>query len=107
MELTERERRILADLEHQLSAGTPGAKGRPREVAPIRRSLRPQWTIAPAAVLGSLLLLAGIGLGVTGSVLLGTFLVVWWLSPLLWRVLRRAGRAILESFEDAPPGATP
>jgi accessory gene regulator protein AgrB len=104
MELTERERRILAELEHQFPTGTPGTKERPREGAPIRRRLRRRWTVAAAAVLGILLLVTGIGLGVTSSVLLGTLLVVWWLFPLLWRLLRRVGRAILESFEDAPPG---
>jgi hypothetical protein len=105
MELTERERRILAELEHQLSTGTPRAEGRRREGAPIRRGLRPRWTVVPAAVLGSLLLVAGIGLRITGSLLLATFLVAWWSSPLLWRLLRRAGRAFSELFKDAPPRA--
>lgn len=57
-------------------------------------------------MLGILLLVAGIGLGVTDSVLLGTVLVVWWLSPLLGRLLRRAGKAFRGLFEDPPPGAT-
>jgi hypothetical protein len=107
MELTERERRILAELEHQLASGAPGTKGRRREGAPIRRSLRTRWTAAAAAVLGSLLVLAGIGLGISSSVLLGTFLVVWWLSPLLGRLLRRLGGTLNELFKDAPPGAGP
>lgn len=105
MELTERERRILAELEHQLSTGTSGTKERPADVAPIRRNLRAKWTVTAAAVLGSLLLVAGIGLGVTSAVLLGTLLVVWWLSPLLWRLLRRAGSALQEFFKDPPPDA--
>jgi hypothetical protein len=103
MELTERERRILAELEREFATGAPGTTEGPREVAPIRRSLRPQWTVGVSAVLGILLLVAGIGLGVASSVLLGMFFLVWWLSPLLWRLLRRLGRAIQESFEDAPP----
>lgn len=104
MDLTERERRILAELEHQLSGGRGRTKGSP-ELAPVRRSLRPRWTIVPAAVMGSLLLVAGIALGVAGAVLLGTLLVVWWLSPSLWRLSRRAGRALDKHFKDAPPTA--
>jgi hypothetical protein len=88
MELTERERRILAELEREFA---------------IRRSLRPQWTVGVSAVVGILLLVAGIGLGVASSVLLGMSFLVWWLSPLLGRLLRRVSRAIRESFEDAPP----
>lgn len=104
MELTERERRILVELEHQLSSGP---EGQSPAIAPTHRSVRPQWTVVPAAVLGSLLLAAGIALGVAGAVLLGTLLVLWWLSPLLWRLLRRAGRATIGLFEDTPPGAAP
>jgi uncharacterized protein (DUF58 family) len=88
MELTEREHRILAVLEREFA---------------IRRSLRPQWTVGVSAVVGILLLVAGIGLGVASSVLLGMSFLVWWLSPLLRRLLRRVSRAIRESFEDAPP----
>lgn len=107
MELTARERRILAELEHQFATGTPGTKEGVRKVASIHRSRRPQWMVGVAAVLGVLLVVAGIGLGVGSSVLLGTFLVVWWLSPLLGRLLRRVGGRIRESFKDEPPSATP
>jgi len=107
MELTERERRILAELEHQFATGTPGTKESAGKVASIQRRRRPQWMVGAAAVLGILLVVTGIGLGVASSVLLGMFLVVWWLSPGLWRVFRRVGRRIRESFHDAPPTATP
>jgi hypothetical protein len=107
MELTERERRILAELEHQFVTGTSGTKESAREVASIQRSRRPQWMVGAAAVLGILLVVTGIGLGVASSVLLGTFFLVWWLSPVLWRLLRRVGGRIQESFKDAPPSATP
>jgi hypothetical protein len=106
MELTERERRILSELELQFRTGAPETTESPGAVAPIR-SRRQRWTGTAAAVLGILLLVAGIGLEVGSSVILGTFLVVWWLSPLLWRLLRRVGTAIRESFEGAPPSATP
>lgn len=105
MELTERERRILAELERQLSTGAPGLRGGSRTIAPSRPGLRPHWTIVPAAVLGILLLAAGIALGVGSAVLLGIFLVLWWLDPLVLRLSRRAGGALREFFRDpAPPG---
>jgi Flp pilus assembly protein TadB len=107
MELTERERRILAELEHQFATGTPGTKETAGEVASIQRSRRPQWMVGAAAVLGILLVVTGIGLGVASSVLLGTFFLVWWLFPVLWRLLRRVCGAIRESFKNAPPSATP
>jgi hypothetical protein len=107
MELTERERRILAELEHQFATGTPRPKENAGKVASIQRSRRPQWMVGGAAVLGILLVVTGIGLGVATSVLLGRFLVVSWLSLVLWRLLRRVGGRIRESFEDAPPSATP
>ena len=107
MELTERERRILAELEHQFATGTPGTQESAGKVASIQRRRRPQWMVGAAAILGTLLVVTGIGLGVASSVLLGTFLVVWWLSPVPWTLLRRVGGRIRESFEDAPPSATP
>jgi hypothetical protein len=107
MELTERERRILAELEGQFAAGTPGTKESAYEVASIQRSRRPQWMVGAAAVLGILLVVTGIGLGVANSVLLGTFLVGWWLSPVLRKLLGRVAARIREWFEDAPPSATP
>lgn len=106
MELTERERRIIAEMEHQFPTGTPGTTDHPGGAAPKRRSLRPKWMVTAAAVLGIVLVVTGVGLGVGSSVLLGTFFVVWWLSPVLWSLLRRIGSRIRESFEDAPPGAT-
>jgi Protein of unknown function (DUF3040) len=107
MELTERERRILAELEHQFATGTPETKESGGKVGSSQRSRRPTWMVGAAAVLGILLIVTGIGLGVASSVLMGMFLVVWWLSPVLWRLLRWVGRRIRESFQDAPPTATP
>jgi uncharacterized protein YggT (Ycf19 family) len=86
MELTERERRILAELEHQLSAGS---RRRDPMSRPVRRGIRPQWTVVPSAILGLLLLTAGLFLGVLDAVIFGAFLLVWWTSPGLIRNARR------------------
>jgi hypothetical protein len=101
MELTERERRILSELEGQFAADRPAAK-RPAEPPP--RRIRPQWTVLPSVVLAVLLLGTGIALGVTSAELLGVVLLVWWLAPLLRMLLRAAGRILVESLQNAPPG---
>jgi hypothetical protein len=97
MELTDRERRILAELEQQLSTGKPESAA--------RRTSRPRWTVVPAAVLGIVLLVAGVVLGVGDAVLVGGLLTLWWLLPLVRKVLRGAGNLILESLENAPRDA--
>jgi hypothetical protein len=106
MELTDRERRILAELEVQLTTGGPAspASGRPAE--PARRRLRPRWTVMPSAVLGCLLFTAGIAVHVGSAVSMGTLLLVWWLAPWLWRLLRLTGRSVLGSTANPPPDAT-
>lgn len=105
-DLTDRDRRILAELEGQFTTGRRGSPAPGAAAGLARRSRRPQWTVLPSAVLGCLLFAAGIALGVGSAVLMGTFLLLWWLSPGLWRLLRLVGRSVLESFTSPPPDAT-
>jgi hypothetical protein len=98
MDLTDRDRRILAELEGQFTTGRRGSPAPGAAAGPARRRRRPQWTIVPSAVLGCLLFAAGVALGVGNAVLMGTFLLLWWLSPWVWRLLRRVGHNLLESF---------
>ena len=95
MELTDRERRILAEMEHQLSEATR---------RPPRRWRRPRWTVVSAAVLGGLLLAAGAALDLPDAVILGGPLLGWSLWPLLWSLLRAVGRFAAESLRNLPPG---
>ncbi|HST64007.1 MAG TPA: hypothetical protein VLM05_02365 [Mycobacteriales bacterium] len=95
MELTDRERRILAEIENQF----PGA---PR---PVRSGFRPQWTVIPSAVLGVLLFVAGIVLGLGNSLLAGMLLLCWWLFPSRSR-LRQAGRRASQMLTGNEPPRT-
>lgn len=104
MELTERERKIIAELEGQFASATPSQPGPSRKRRRRDRGVRPQWTVIPAAMLGVLLFVAGVVLDVGGASMMGGLLLVWWLWPLLWKLLRAAGRIVVESFQNAPPG---
>lgn len=97
MELTDRERRIFAELESQLST----AKSRRFKAA--GRGGRPQWTILPSAVLGVLLTVSGMILGLGSALLMGSFLLGWWLYPTLPTLVRVAGRVARLLAGEGPP----
>ena len=108
MKFTDRERRIWAELERQLTGEPSAAAATPAEDQPAtgpRSTARPVATAA--GVLGLLLVAVGIPLGVAGSVLFGLLLVCWWLSPRLGPPVRRAGRYVLEAVADGPTEGPP
>ncbi|HST63978.1 MAG TPA: DUF3040 domain-containing protein [Mycobacteriales bacterium] len=90
MELTERERRILTELERQFDPGPtdhgPGERTRESHHPALRRAL------GPVAVLGAVLLAAGILLAAVGSAVLGGALLAGWVVTRHGRRLAVAGR---------------
>jgi Protein of unknown function (DUF3040) len=89
MELSGRDRRVLAELENQF---TVEESRRLDRALSDRRPHRPQWTVLPSAILGFLLLAASIVLTLPSAALLSLCMLSWWAAPWIPRLLRAVGR---------------
>ena len=78
MYLSDRDRRVLAELERQLAAGAAPTDRRTKAPAAVRRQLG-----VLTGAMGSVLLLVSLFLGVLSGVLLGALLLAsWMVAPL-------------------------